>query len=639
MLSPTAPSSNPPRAEGLDGHQVVGSAEHDRIDASSINHRNDDESLWCQAGTDATETSGDDGNAVCQRSATAGQGENIYRPPAFREAAQRVFAELCDGKGHYLPSLIRQKQQSSGLRPSRRRQSRAAHSVHRQYRNNGNETSVQRGLDCTTHKGSEAKAKTRLNNRELKESCLGWLRLALSSEYTEVILKKPEEPFVSISRPWRLSAIAHAVANSENIVGIRPEKSIRAIIVDIDNKEKTTSPYWQENGKSKELLALQKHAEDCGCQLTMLQSSESRGLHAILSLPEATPAWLGHWVGQELLRRSGMHPGAGRAEIFPSEIPYVRGEGQTWAANKGRSNGVRLPGQKGCKLITDRGMIEDGELIYQQLICDLENTENCPEWRNLLDSSRRLAKQIKRGATGRHGGRKDTDSKIRRKLASDIRWERGGESAEVLARIATHCRIKYPRITCEYQLADIIRNYAVSAKGYEQYTSEQSKKDIENVKSGWALRWARSSLRRAWVNRNGAKGECVIEGRAGSDKHRNERLYKQSRAKLTHVWKQFKDVSSWSKSQVARAAGMTRRILEKHWDYWLQLTVPTPINNVGATMPAAPGVAAQLSTTDTNTRITYKFVEKYIYIEDFEYIPIEMIQKPELLSMYCKDTC
>lgn len=468
---------------------------------------------------------------------------------------------------------------------------------------------------------------------------LQWLRLVFSSEYAEVILKKPEEPFVSISRPWKLSAIAHIVANSENIVGIRPEKSIRAVIIDIDNKEKATSPYWQENGKSKELVALQKHAEDCGCQLTMLQSSESRGLHAVLSLPEATPAWLGHWVGQELLRRSGMSPRAGRAEIFPSEIPYVRGEQKAWAKSKGRSNGVRLPGQKGCKLITDRGMIEDGELIYQQLICDLENTENSLEWRNLIESSRQLAKQIKKGARGEYGGKSNTDFTLNKKPASGICWERGGESAEVLARIATYCRIKHPNVACEYQLADIIRSHAVSAKGYEQYASEHSKKDIENIKSGWALRWARSSLRRAWVNKNGAKGECITEGKPSSDKHRNERLYKQSRAKLTRIWKQFKDVSNWSKSQVARAAGMTRRILEKHWDYWLQLTVPTPINNVGATMPAAPEVAAQLRVTEDSTRITYKFVEKYIYIEDFEYIPIEMIQKQELLLMYCRDTC
>lgn len=468
---------------------------------------------------------------------------------------------------------------------------------------------------------------------------LQWLRLVFSSEYTEVILKKPEEPFVSISRPWRLSAIAHVVANSKNIIGVRPEKSIRAVIIDIDNKEKAASPYWQENGKSKELVALQKHAEDCGCQITMLQSSESRGLHAVLSLPEAMPAWLGHWVGQELLRRSGMRPGAGRAEIFPSEIPYVRGEQKAWAKSKGRSNGVRLPGQKGCKLITDRGMIESGELIYQQLICDLENTENCPEWRNLIESSRLLSKQIKRGAKGGYRGKNNTDFKSSKKPASDICWDRGGESAEVLARIATYCRIKYPNVTCEYQLADIIRSYAVNTKGYEQYASEHSKKDIENITSGWALRWARSSLRRAWINKNGAKGECIAKCKPGGDKHRNERLYKQSRAKLTRIWKQFKDVSGWSKSQVARAAGMSRRILEKHWNYWLQLTVPTPGNNVGATMPAVSEVAARSMTTEDRVRIAHKFTPKYIYIEDFEYIPIEMIQKPQPSMIHYEDTC
>lgn len=454
---------------------------------------------------------------------------------------------------------------------------------------------------------------------------LQWLKLAFSSEYAEVILKKPEESFVSISRPWRLSEVAHIIANSENIIGMRPEKSIRAIIIDIDNKEKTASPYWQENGKSEELLTLQEHVEDCGCQLTMLQSSESRGLHAILSLPEATPAWLGHWVGRELLRRSGMHPGAGRAEIFPSEIPYVQGGQKAWA----RSNGVRLPGQKGCKLITDRGPIENGELIYQQLICDLENTENSLEWRNLLEASRQLAKQVRRGATGEYKGRKDTNSRLGKKIASGICWEKRGESVEVLARIATWARINYPGITCEYQLADIIRRYAVNARGYEQYTSEQSKKDIENIKSGWALRWARSSLRRTWANKNGSEAKTLIEGRTGSDKHRNERLYKQSRAKLTLIWKQFKGVESWGKRRLAREAGMSRTTIEKHWEYWVQLVAHTGSNNVGAM--AAIGQAA---------RRAEKFTEEYAYFNKLNaYIAVDSMRKDKSSCKTELNTC
>lgn len=468
---------------------------------------------------------------------------------------------------------------------------------------------------------------------------LQWLKLAFSSEYVEVILKKPEKSFVSISRPWRLSEIAHIVANSENIVGIRPEKSIRAIIIDIDNKEKTASPYWQESGKSKELLALQEHVEDCGCQLTMLQSSESKGLHAVLSLPEATPAWLGHWVGQELLRRSGMRPGAGRAEIFPSEIPYVRGEQKVWA----RSNGVRLPGQKGCKLITDRGLIENGELIYQQLICDLENTENSLEWRNLLEASLQLAKQVRRGATGECRGRKDTDSRLGKKIASCICWEKRGESAEVLARITTWARINYPGITCEYQLADIIRRYAMDAEGYEQYASEQSKRDIENARSGWALRWARSSLRRAWINKSGAKGECIVKCKPSADKHRNERLYKQSRAKLTYIWRCFKDASNWSKRKVAREAGVNRATLEKHWDYWVQLVAQTPAHNVGGSSGGEgvirTGLIISLQPAYLQPLVD-NFCQKHIYINKINACILpDSPNRRNLIRQFPENTC
>lgn len=631
MLSPAAPASNPPGPEGLSGHQGGGCVEYDGIDTASINCINNDEPLWYQARTNGIGTLNCDGDSLSKRSGPDEWKGRLHGSVSVAESDVRAIAE-----------------------PLRKAGRNAHHIFYRRNRANlisigGEECGRSPSGVCRTSDDNRTD-----RNEQLTKSCLGWLRLAFFSEYAEVILKKPKESFISISRPWRLSAIAHAVANSENIIGVRPEKSIRAIIIDIDNKERAASPYWQENGKSKELVALQQHAEDCGCQLTMLQSSESRGLHAVLSLPEATPAWLGHWIGQELLRRSGMRPGAGRAEVFPSEIPYVRGEQKDWMKSKGRSNGVRLPGQKGCKLITNRGMIENGEMIYRQLICDLDNTENSPEWQILLDSSRQLARQVKKEANRAKKecvGKDNTSIKPAGKPASNIRWGKCGESAEVLARIATWARIKHSRVKCEYQLAEIIRNYAVRAEGYEQYASDKSKKDIENREGGWALRWARSSLRRAWANKNGGEVGRNAEGRVGGDKHHNDRLYKQSRAKLTYIWKQFRDVSGWSKRRVAKEAGLNRATLEKHWDYWVQLVAHTQSYNGGCRQQAPLGGPGQLDSDQlsrgaadsapmkSTSRATYTFTEEYIYIEDFEYIPIRMLRKPETLLMCRNNTC
>lgn len=427
-----------------------------------------------------------------------------------------------------------------------------------------------------------------------------WLRLAFSHEWAEVILKKPGQDWVSAHRPWRLDRIASEVGRSGRVIGIRPEGRVRVILFDFDKKPGAVSRYWHQAGESPELIKLQHEAERCGCQLTLLVSSTSGGLHGVLTLPEPVSAWLAHWVGVKLLERSGIESGQGQAEVFPSHMPYAP-EGQ----DKVRSNGFRLPGQEGCKLIAAGNFIEDSEAIYKQLICDFELTENCDEWRFLVQESkerRNESKYLKASTVKK-------TFKVGRGTAG-VKWTTAGQSQQNFARITTWARQKYPNLDCAQSLGAVIRQVVLNTEGFNEFASEQTKKDVMRENGGICERWARSSLRRSW-----GKAKAVAEEKVGGDKHHNERLYKQSRAKLTRIWKQFKDAHGWSKSQVARTAGMTRRILEKHWGYWLQLAAPPGLSNGGRLGVAACGGSERLGARAHSLDVTDK---RYVFVDEVE---------------------
>lgn len=377
-----------------------------------------------------------------------------------------------------------------------------------------------------------------------------WLTRVFTNKWAEVIVKNPGQHWISPQRPWKLEAIAKVACEGNQIVGIRPEGMVRAVITDFDHKPgRSISPYWEASGQSPELIALQQEAERCGLQLTMLVSSDSGGLHGVLSLPEGIKAWLAHWVGVVLLERSGMRERSGHAEVFPSEMEYRKGERNQWA----RSNGVRLPGQKGCKLIAGNNFADDSDLIYEQLISDLENTEICEAWEKLVEEAKLRAKK-----SSYAGNVKAATKKINVK----IKWTGKGQSQENMARIAYWARKANPTIADERQLAEIIRRAAINAEGFDQFASEDTKKDVMRKNGGWAQRWARSILRRTFSDTT-----CKVSG----DKNHNDDLFKKSRAALTRAWRSCKEAATWSKNKVAEISGLNRKTVQKHWDYWVQL--------------------------------------------------------------------
>jgi hypothetical protein len=253
-------------------------------------------------------------------------------------------------------------------------------------------------------------------------------------------------------------------------------------------------------------------------------------------LPDSVPAWLAHWVGAELVARSGMTLAAGACELFPSRLDYSDSSNPAdWA----QSHGVRLPGQEGSALLVGTGTASDTLLIYEELLAQLEATR-----------SRQKAEQAPRAShRPRHPSRR----------SHGIRWTAAGQSNGLLGRITTWARLAHPEARTVAELAPIIAAAASSAPGFTEHASELSQQDLEH----WAERWARFSLR---------KNRAPRSPEVSSDKHHNRRLFLQSRAVLTKLWRSMGSAAaSFSQRFVADQTGLNRKTLRRHWDYWLQL--------------------------------------------------------------------
>jgi hypothetical protein len=399
---------------------------------------------------------------------------------------------------------------------------------------------------------------------------LAWLQAVNSNPRAQVITREPEQGWVSEKRAWPLPCIANAVYSSSQIVGLRPEGRIRWTVADIDRKPHRVSRYWHPYGQSTQLRALEREAIAAGCSCTMLRSSSSGGLYALIQLPAALRAWEAHWVGAELVARAGMTLESGQCELFPSRIDYCSSpDPSTWA----QSHGIRLPGQLGGALLIGDRTAADTDLVYEELLQALDDTQLLPAWDELLEAAtaRRLAVRRNREVvTPQHCLRRAS------KRSHGVRWTGSGQSHDNMARITSWARAAHPEARTVDELAPIIREAALNAPGFAEHASAASRDD---VLGGWPERWARSSLRR-----DRAPGTPAPKG---SDPHHNRRLFLQSRAALTRLWKEVKNAAELSQRTVAEKAGLNRKCLRRHWDYWLQLLGGPHPSLTGGAVPSS----------------------------------------------------
>lgn len=398
-----------------------------------------------------------------------------------------------------------------------------------------------------------------------------FLAAAFSNPRAGVITRRPGEGWRSEPAAWPLERIAAAVHDSARIVGIRPEGLIRLLLVDIDRKPDRVSPYWHPYGQSRQLLALEREAAAAGCSVTLLRSSASGGLHALIALPEPVKAWRAHWLALELVSRAGMKEAPGVCEVFPSRLDYSNSaDPASWA----QSHGYRLPGQDGSALICGTRTASDPELIYGELLEALEGTEAGPSWGELLEAAaaRQRATRVPRAThRPRHASRR----------AHGVRWTAAGQSEQNLRLLTSWARAAHPQAVTEEALGPLIEAAALNAPGFDRWASAETRRDL----SGWCRRWARCSLRR-----DRAPHAPTPKG----DKDHNKRLMRQSQAALTRLWRKLRTAAaSMSQRAVADSAGLDRKTLRRHWDYWLRLvTGPYPAITGGAALavPCLPSI-------------------------------------------------
>ena len=417
-----------------------------------------------------------------------------------------------------------------------------------------------------------------------------WLVAAHSSEWFEVIERHESTGWSSIRKPFTIEGLVKHFSNPDFVSGIRQEKFVRYGVADIDHKEDYASQYWHQFAKSPELIELERRAEQIGCRVSFLRSSHSGGLHVFVSFPEAIHAWLAHWLMLWLLEASGMAVKAGQAEVFPSRIDY-RSDGQ-----RARSNGFRLPGQEGSALIVAESFYEGTDTIYGQLLDDLENTEYCREWKRALNKCKefRYFKLKAERDFDRTGVKPETD----------IEWKEGGNSNEMLRKITTIVRMANRNIKCAIQIGRIIRDVAMSAPGFDQFASEETKKDLMRERGGWAERWAKSSL---------SKRFCGMLASCERDSGRNERLSNESKKKIKDFAESHPEASTWSKRKLAREIGIARGTLEKHWEYWVSLMAHTPSNNGGGQLEEDKNLSleANLARKEEKVGVIDKIIDQF----------------------------
>jgi hypothetical protein len=383
-----------------------------------------------------------------------------------------------------------------------------------------------------------------------------FLAAVFSNPCARIITKPPGDghSWRSEFKAWNLASIAAAIYISSLIVGIRPEGLLRLLVIDIDRKPNQTSPYWHPSGRSRQLLALEGLARAAGCGFSLLRSSASGGLHVCILLPAAIPAWQAYWVGQALITAAGMKEGSGRCELFPSRLDFCDSADRSrWA----KSNGFRLPGQEGSALIIGDNTATDTDLIYQELLVELQQAEPVLGWHSLLQNAIALKRSA---AASSHFSRRRNPSKHN----TGVRWTGAGQSEENLRRITRWARSAHPEAQTIHDLGAIIRRAAWDSPGFIDHASDTTKSDLSGRRGDWAERWARCSLRSSRPRNFSAP--------KSRDKHHNKRLIKLSQAKLTRAWRDDPAAAAqWSKRMVAKIAVLSRQVVDKHWGFWLQL--------------------------------------------------------------------
>ena len=261
---------------------------------------------------------------------------------------------------------------------------------------------------------------------------------------------------------WKLSGkkLREFYEDPYYFVGKRFNSLTSYLMLDVD----ACSPYHPEMGdRFGDLLA---SLEELGLvRPVIIRSSDNGGLHVYFPLNQQVKTWSSAKKLEDHLTRQGFVIKGGTLELFPNAK----------ADRDSLYNGHRLPLQAGSFLLNPHSL----EIISG------DPADFLAQWR-VASAGNELAtpQPVTRDAPA-------TQPASPGQLPP-IAWKESHQSNDVLKRLANWGYEKLGLATVT-KLGEWMRAIAPRLPGYEQFTSDATKRDIAR---NWCFRWARSRIRR-----------------------------------------------------------------------------------------------------------------------------------------------
>lgn len=246
--------------------------------------------------------------------------------------------------------------------------------------------------------------------------------------------------------------------NPSFLVGLRFGRETRYALIDIDRG----SPYHPENNPKNFRLVLQA-AEEIGlCRHTLVQSSDSGGLHVYFFLPEPVSSFGIACALKFALSDSSCQLKQGELELFPNVKPYNKNKPTHY-------NGHRLPLQSGSWLLDADLQPVTNDLSRFLDWADVDAAEQDME--ALLEAIATATARQK--ATSYNRSTSGNAQEWKRHLETRIEqgWTGSEQTNDLLKDFVCYGRV-WMGLSGE-ALIDYVVATATNAPGYEQYCSHQ----------------------------------------------------------------------------------------------------------------------------------------------------------------------
>ena len=348
-------------------------------------------------------------------------------------------------------------------------------------------------------------------------------------------------------------AVAAAVLDPSEVIGLRHRHQTRLVVFDIDAHGTNPSPYWHPAGPdaSPALQSLLAEAEAVGAA-TVIYRTPSGGWHVWILLPEAVHHSIAAAIGPVLAARAGLELDSGRLEAFPSLTRYSEAPDPR---HRPRSHGFRLPGQQGGATWIGGavGWSDEPVTAWEEAAAALELADGAatPTWEKALEEAAELRRRhcprpVGSAAAGRH----------RDPRTHAVEWTGPQQSNANLGALAT--ALYQPGETPE-RLGARIATAARSAPGFDLHASDDTKGRLET----WAIDWARCCCSHPPVARKPQS----------SDPGRNARLRRENTCLMIAMahWaaKAFgEDALNWPERKIAKVTKLHRATVKKLLHIW-----------------------------------------------------------------------